>query len=234
MLGSLTEKRALFADLHDRGETGLAGRVCDAMLEGAEGDERLRWTNNLSLVRWREGRPAEALALLVGVADLARGTRDDRLAGNYHNNAAAYLMALWHGSEDEDLLDRALVSFEGAAYHYERAAEPPLTASTLNNVATVMMALGRVAEALPKLAEARAIYLKAGLREMAAQVDETEARARLRMGQFEEAERLASRAVSALTGTEHRAARDEARETLKDALAAADAHAEPKSMTAGA
>lgn len=192
------EKRAAFADLYRAGNLDHALALASEALTNSAGDERLRWGNNEALALWKLGRSADALQSLASVSAEASSTSDRLLAGNYNNNTALASMSLWFEFEDEVRLDEALIGFEGAAFHYRLCGERALVASALNNVGVILSALGRYAEAYAKLDEARAVYLKAGEVCRAAEVDETEARARLKDGDMKRALVLASRAVSVL------------------------------------
>lgn len=222
MLVNAAEKRAAFADLYRAGDLDHALALAAEQLISSAGDERLRWGNNEALALWRLGRSADALRSLASVSAEATDTADHLLAGNYNNNTALASMSLWFESEDEERLDSALIGFEGAAFHYRLCEERALVASALNNVGVILSALGRYAEAYVKLDEARAIYLKVGESCRAAEVDETEARARLMAGESDRALVLAARSVSVLADFGD-GALAEAEETLKAVLAAREA-----------
>jgi tetratricopeptide (TPR) repeat protein len=217
MLVITEEKRAEFANLYGRGESAAALSLCREMLSEATGDERLRWTNNEAAALWRMNDARGALDALDRIIHLAYTSTDLTLRANFHNNRFAALMSL--AAADAELYDSALIEIAGAAALYAKAGDRRLTASTENNTGALMAALGRYAEALPRLAVAREMYLRAGDEAHAAEVDETEARARLLSGDAAGAETFAARAVAVLSVSGGPAAAlDEARATLRAVL----------------
>lgn len=217
MLVSLEEKRAFFAELLAAGDLDAARAFCERLRDESAGDERLRWGNNLSIVELRAGRLDAALEALASVADEAHDTRDHLLRANCHNNAAAARIGRWKLSESEADLDAALIELEGARFHYREAREFSRLGTVENNLGALRVALGDYEEAVRHTAAAREVYTRSGERGLVAQVDETEARARLGLKEYGEAERLAS---LALAFSEGESAKEEARETLRAVWAA--------------
>jgi tetratricopeptide (TPR) repeat protein len=137
---------------------------------------------------------------VVVVEPLLNETSDHALSGRFHMQRAL-VFKRYGGGEN---LDRALIENAAASFHLERANHKRYCARVENNTGSILLEVGRYADAHHHLDKARQIFV--GLKDTSsvAQVNETRARVYLAQSRFSDAERTAFAAVSALEqGEEH-------------------------------
>jgi tetratricopeptide (TPR) repeat protein len=167
-------------------------------------DQRLRAIINSALVEWTATRDHDALRICVESAPLFELSPNEALRGKFHNTYAGVLKNLGTAKNREDYIDRALVEFTAASYHFERAGHKRFLARVENNVGFLFATIGRFDEAHQHLARARSLHLSVGDQGGAAGAEDTRAQAFILEGKYEDAERIASRAVKTLRrGGEH-------------------------------
>lgn len=125
-------------------------------------------------------------------------------------NASDALKARWHGHMGLiqrrmargriEYLDRAIIEFTAAIYHYELAGHIRHCGSNLNNLAPILYKLGRYAEAHEHLDKAHQIFSRLQDKGTIAQVEETRARAFIAEGKYEDAWRVIESVVEVLEG----------------------------------
>jgi tetratricopeptide (TPR) repeat protein len=98
----------------------------------------------------------------------------------------------------EDYIDRALVEYAAASYHFEQAGHKRFQARVENNVGFLFATIGRFDEAHEHLGRARGLHFSVGDQGGAAGAEDTRAQAFLLQGKYADAERFARRAVQAL------------------------------------
>lgn len=89
-----------------------------------------------------------------------------------------------------EYLDRAIIEFTAAIYHYEQAGHIRHCGSNLNNLAPILYKLGRYGEAHEHLDRAHLIFSRLRDKETVAQVEETRARAFIAEGKYRDAWRV--------------------------------------------
>jgi len=94
-----------------------------------------------------------------------------------------------------DYVDRALIEYAAARYHFEQAEHQCYLASVENNLGMLYFRINRCDEAHEHLDRARRIFASRKDTSLVAQVDETRARVFLKQGRIAEAERVARSAV---------------------------------------
>jgi tetratricopeptide (TPR) repeat protein len=161
-------------------------------------DQRLRALLNSALIEWTSTRDQDALRICMDSAPLFESSSNAALKGKFHNTYASVLKNLGTAKNREDYFDRALVEFTAASYHFEQAGHKRFLARVENNVGSLFATIGRFDEAHQHLARARALHLNVGDHGGAAGAEDTRAQAFFLEGRYEDAERVASRAVKAL------------------------------------
>jgi CheY-like chemotaxis protein/tetratricopeptide (TPR) repeat protein len=120
------------------------------------------------------------------------------LKGKYHNSLANLLENLGRDEHREDYIDRALVEYAAASFHFEQAGHVRYHACVENNLGFLYCTLGKFAEAHEHLDRAQALLTNLRDNIHLAQVDETRARVLLAEGRVADAEKLVMLAVQTL------------------------------------
>jgi CheY-like chemotaxis protein len=172
-----------------------------------------------AIIERSAGRVNEALQIHVGAAQLFEKLNNHALKGKFHVGLAKTLRALGTVERREDYIDRALIEYAAASYHFERAGHERYRANVENNLGFLLSTVSRFAEAHEHVNRARRIFV--GLKDAGsvAQVDDTRARVLLAEGRHAEAERAARAAVRALEKGDGQALLAEALTTHGVALA---------------
>ncbi len=149
-------------------------------------------------------RLSDALRILTKAAPLFASTTNDNLKGRFHNELATVLKNLGAAENRTDYIDRALIEFAAASYHFEQAGHDRYQAYVENNLAMLFFKADRFAEAHEHLDRAQALFTT--LRDVVhlAQVTETRARVLLAEGDLVRAERFAQTAVQLLDNRDER------------------------------
>jgi len=172
-----------------------------------------------ALVEKTAGRYDSALRIYNEAAPIVERTDNEALKGSLHNGMGTVLNCLALGNQSEELIDRALVEFAAASFHFEQAGHHKFRARVENNLGYLFFSVSRFSEAHLHLDRARTLFLKVGDVETAAQADDTRARAFLAEGHLREAERFARSAVQTLEKGDEQALLAEALTTHGIALA---------------
>jgi tetratricopeptide (TPR) repeat protein len=130
----------------------------------------------LAVVERRAGYHNRALRLLTKSISLFQLINNDTLKGCYHQAIADVLENLWESNGPGDYLDRALVEYAAASYHFEQAEHKRYLANVENNLGFLLFKLNQCQEAHEHLDSARRIFMSLRDKNAAAQVDETRAR----------------------------------------------------------
>ena len=161
-------------------------------------EQRLRALLNTALVEWTATRDQDALQICTDAAPLFELSSNDALKGKFHNTFGGVLKNLGIARNREDYIDRALVEFAAASFHFEQAGHSRFLARVENNVGFLFATIGRFDEAHAHLRRARALHISVDDRGGAAGAEDTRAQAFLLEGKYEEAEKIARHAVQAL------------------------------------
>jgi len=192
--------------------------VLDDLKESGS-DQRLRALLNSALVEWTATRDQDALQICTDAAPLFQASSNNALKGKFHNTFGGVLKNLGIARNREDYIDRALVEFAAASYHFEQAGHNRFLARVENNVGFLFATIRRFEEAHEHLKRARALHISVGDHGGAAGAEDTRAQAFLLEGKYDEAERLARRAVDVLRQGGEQAVLAEALTTHGRALA---------------
>src|SRR5947209_9662207 len=204
--GEFDEARALLRDALSR-------------LPDNESEVRALALIRYAIVERSVGRFHEALRLHTESASLFERVDSHALKGMFHLGLAVTLKELGAVESRDDYIDRAIIEYTAASYHFEQAGHERHRARVENNLGHLLSFVGRFAEAHEHLKRARRVF--AGLKDAGcvAQVDDTRARVLLAEGKRAEAERAARAAVRALERGDGHALLSEALTTHGVALA---------------
>ena len=172
-----------------------------------------------AIVEQHAGRRSEALRLLTDKAPLFEKVNNQTLKGCYHQTLADVLENLWDADGPKDYLDRALVEYAAASYHFEQAEHRCYLANVENNLGFLLYKVNHCQEAHAHLDHARRIFTSLKDRNAAAQVDETRARVFLEEKRYAEAEKVARASVRILENSDTHSLLAEALTTQGRALA---------------
>jgi tetratricopeptide (TPR) repeat protein len=149
----------------------------------------------LAIVELEETNLHKALSILTEHAYLFDKIQSQLLKGSYFVTRGNVLEKLWETETRTEHLDRALVDYAAASYHFEQAEHRCYLARVENNLGLLYFTISRHEDAHAHLDRARRVL--ADLRDVVgvAQVDETRACVFLKQGRLTEAERISRAAV---------------------------------------
>ena len=182
-------------------------------------EQRLRALLNSAIVEKVATRDQEALRIYRESAPLFELSSNHALKGKFHNSYATLLKSIGVSEGGSEYIDRALVEFTAASFHFEQAGHKRFQGRVENNVGFLFASIGRFPEAHEHLTCAHALLLSVGDQGGAAGCDDTRAQAFLLEGKNIEAERAAAAAVRTLSRGEEQSMLAEALTTHGKALA---------------
>lgn len=149
----------------------------------------------LAIVEFRAAHHEKALRILTKHAQLFDKIHNHTIKGSYHDTLGNALEDLSVLKKRTDYVDRALIEYAAASFHFEQAGHIGYLGSVENNLGMLYFRINRCNEAHEHLDSARRIFVSQREFGTVAQVDETRACVFLRQGRFVEAERVAHSAV---------------------------------------
>lgn len=151
-----------------------------------------------AIIERTANRYNDALRIQTESAGLFDVIENHALKGNFHNTFALVLRNLGAAENREDYIDRALIEYAAASYHFEQAGHLRYQACVENNLGFLFSTIGKFADAHDHLDRAQMLFT--GLKDDVhlAQVDETRARIMLGEGRVLEAEKASRRAMHTL------------------------------------
>lgn len=149
----------------------------------------------LNIIEFRSGRYGDSLTLLKENAHIFDERVSDALRGSFHNGLALILKQLGTAEGRSDYLDRAIIEYTAAIYHFEMAGNERYCAINGNNLASLLRELGRYGEAHEHLDRASAILRRVKDAGLLTNADETRARVLLDERRYAEADRVIGRVV---------------------------------------
>jgi tetratricopeptide (TPR) repeat protein len=189
--GELNEARVLLEETLSRLKT--------------DGDLRCRAIVRLAIVELEALRLNESLGLLTTNSSRFEKLDNDTLRGSYHGTLANVLERLWEKKQRSDYLDRALIEYTAAIYHFEKAEHRIYLGNVQNNLGFLYYKINRFQEALDHLDYARRVLINVGDVITIASVDETRAGVLLKQGRPSEAELAARSSVQTFEKTDRHA-----------------------------
>jgi tetratricopeptide (TPR) repeat protein len=149
----------------------------------------------LAIVELQETDYEEALSILTDYEALFQKINSQTLKGSYYVTRGNAFEKLWETETRTECLDRALVDFAAASYHFEQAEHRSYLATVENNLGLLYFTISRCDDAHTHLDRARRVLTSLKDVTGVAQVDETRACVFLKQGRLAEAERVARAAV---------------------------------------
>jgi CheY-like chemotaxis protein len=140
----------------------------------------------------------DALRIHTEATPLFKKVHNDALKGKFHHSLASVLNYLSETECREEYVDRALIEYTAASYHYEQAGHARYQACVENNLGFLFGTIGKFAEAHEHLDHAQALLTTLKDSVHLAQLDDTRAKVLLAEGRGAEAEKLAGLAVQVL------------------------------------
>jgi CheY-like chemotaxis protein/tetratricopeptide (TPR) repeat protein len=120
----------------------------------------------------------------------------DPLKGRWHGQMGSVLQKLGVADNRKDLLDRSIIEYTAAIYHYEQSHNERYVAINVNNLAMLLYRVGRYQDAHENLDRAVSIFERLKDAGTLAQVNETRARVLLAEQKFDEAKTVIERAAA--------------------------------------
>src|SRR5437016_1601779 len=167
----------------------------------------------------------EAMRFYNEAAPLLDRSEDHALKGTFHNEYGLVFRQLAAPENREDYLDRALMEYTAASFHFELAGSTRYLARVENNLGYLFFTMGKFDDAHKHLDRARHLFFAQNDVGAVAQVDDTRARTLLAEGRVAEAERVARNAVRTLEKGDEQAVLAEALTTQGVAFARAGDYA---------
>lgn len=200
----LTESLRIFQSLNNRAkasqaqyELGIcyfrsgsydeARIVLDEAFVGVQPEQQGKIIIGKAIVEIYTGRYEEAQNILNGARNLFEAA-SHALKGRWHGHMGLVLRRLAQGRTE--FLDKAIIEFTAAIYHYEQAGHERYCGNNLNNLAMLLYRVRRYQEAYENLDRAHSIFARLKDSGSIAQVEETRAQALLAEGRYEEARRV--------------------------------------------
>jgi tetratricopeptide (TPR) repeat protein len=200
-------------------EARVTVRLVLERLGDQRSEQKLRALLNLAIIEKTATRDRDALRIYTQAAPLFDQSSNHSLKGKFHNSYATVLRGLGGAEKRDDYIDRALVEYAAASFHFEQAGHRRFQARVENNVGFLFASIGRFSEAQQHLARARSLHLSVGDHGGIASVEDTRAQAFLLEGKYDQAERAARSAVRSLKRGGEQALLAEALTTHGKALA---------------
>lgn len=151
-----------------------------------------------AIIERSTNRLNDALRNFMEAAPIFEKCRNHVLKAKFHNEFANVLNLLSVAEHREDYVDRALIEYTAASFHFEQAGHTRYQAGVENNLAFLFSTIGKLPEAHEHLVRAQALFTTLKDSGHLAQVDDTRAKILLREGRAAEAEKLVRAAVRTL------------------------------------
>jgi tetratricopeptide (TPR) repeat protein len=171
------------------------------VLEGlheSRSEQKLRALLTSAIVESAATRDRSALSIYEEATPLFEASSNHSLKGRFHTSFATVLRGLGTSENREDYIDKALMEYTAASYHFEQAGHKRFQGRVENNVGFLFATLGRFTEAQEHLSRARTLLVSVGDKGGAATVEDSRAQAFLLQGKNELAENSARSAVRLL------------------------------------
>ncbi len=150
-----------------------------------------------TVVEISEGRYHDALKIL-DEAEPVFSIASDALKGRWHGQRALVLRGLGTAEGRADYIDRAIIEYTAAIFHFEQARHERYCGNAENNLAFLLCKLGRYAEAHAHLDHAQKVFIRLDDAGSLAQVRETRARVYLAEKRYQKAANVIKGAVGIL------------------------------------
>lgn len=182
------------------------------------------------IVEERTRRLQDALHFYNAAEPLVESSDDHALKGAFHSEYGLVFRRLAAPENREDYLDRALIEYAAASFHFEQAGNTRYLARVENNLGYLYFTIGRHKDAHKHLDRARHLFIDLKDLGTAAQVDDTRARTLLAEGRAVDAERIIKQAIRTLERGGEQAVLAEALTTYGVVLARLGRHARSREL----
>lgn len=166
----------------------------------------------------------DAYRLLTEAIPLVDTSDNDALKGRFHIQIATVLENLGRAENRPDYIDRALIEYTAASFHFQEAGHARYQAYVENNLGFLFSTINKFPEAHEHLDRAQALFTSLKDKAHLAQVDDTRAKVLIAEGHISEAEKLARTAVQTLEDSDQKSLLAEALTTSGIALARLGRH----------
>jgi CheY-like chemotaxis protein len=170
----------------------------DVLPANTDNEVRAAALLRLAIVERSAKRFHDALRIHVEAAPLFKKSGNDSLKGKFYNGFGFVLRNLGTTENRSDYIDRALIEYTAASYHFEQAGHTRYQACVENNLGFLFGTIKKFPEAHEHLDRAQALFTSMKDSVHTAQVDDTRARVLLAEGRVSEAEKLVRTAVQVL------------------------------------
>jgi tetratricopeptide (TPR) repeat protein len=160
-----------------------------------DSDLKAKAVVRLGIVEFRANHHDKVLRILTSNAPLFEKIHNHTLKGSYHDTLANALEDLSVLKKRRNYVDRALIEYAAASYHFEQAEHRSYLACVENNLGMLYFRINQCDQAHHHLDRARRIFANLKDISLVAQVDETRACVFLKQGRITDAERVARAAV---------------------------------------
>jgi CheY-like chemotaxis protein/Tfp pilus assembly protein PilF len=162
------------------------------------GDVKAVTLLRLATVERSAKRFHDALRICTEAASLFQRSFNHAHQGKFHNQFGFVLWNLGTAERRDDYIDRALIEYAAASYHFEQAGHARYHACVENNLGLLFGTVKKFPKAHEHLDRAQALFTSMKDSVHTAQVDDTRARVLLAEGRVGEAEKIVRGAVQAL------------------------------------
>jgi two-component system chemotaxis response regulator CheY len=169
-----------------------------SQLPDTAGELKAVTLTRLATVERAAKRFSDAYHVLTVAAPLVDANGSNTLKGKFHNQFATVLENLGRAEHRPEYIDRALIEYAAASFHFEQARHRRYHACVENNLGFLFLTIKSFTEAHEHLDRAQALFTSMKDQVHTAQVDDTRARVLLAEGRITEAERLVRSAVQVL------------------------------------
>lgn len=169
-----------------------------ARLDEEDADLKASAVVRSAIVEVRAHRLNVALSILTTAGELFEATSSHLLRGCFHNELAVVLKNLANTESRSDYLERALMEYAVASFHFEQAGHARYQGVVENNLAMLFLQVHKFDEAHEHLDRAQALYTELDDNIHLAQVEESRARVLLAEGAIPKAAKIAHAAILVL------------------------------------
>jgi tetratricopeptide (TPR) repeat protein len=182
------------------------------------------------IIEERTRRLQNALNFYQEAQPLVEKSEDHVLKGAFHTECGLVFRRLAAPENREDYMDRALIEYAAASFHYEQAGNERYQASVENNLGYLYFTINRNKESHKHLDRARTLFTNLKDVGRVAAVDDTRARVLLAENRLADAERVIRQSIRTLERGGQQAVLAEALTTYGVVLARLGRHARSREL----
>jgi tetratricopeptide (TPR) repeat protein len=195
-----------------------------------ESDLRAVLLIRAGIIEERTRRLQTALNFYQMAEPLVEKSQDEVLKGAFHGECALVFRHLAAPEKRDDYVDRALIEYAAASFHYEQAGSLRSQARIEANLGYLYFKIDRFRDAHRHIDRARSLYTNIKAVDQVYHLDETRARLFLAEGRFTDAERTIRQAIRSLERGDQQSRLTEALTTYGVVLARLGRHARSREL----